>query len=315
MLRFLLRRFLVLLVMLLVVSMVAFVIPYLGGGDPVRDIIRARVADQAIDPAAVEGLRTQLGLDRPLIEQYVGWLVHVLRGDFGLSFASRMPVGSMVGSALLISAILAVGSLLLALLVALPLGTAAALRLGGLLDRLVTLLTQALVALPEYWLAPVGILIFALYLRVLPSAGWDSLASLVLPVGVLSLRPMAYLTRVTRASMIDVLEAPYITAARSRGLGMRQTLLRHGLRNGILPVVTLLALWFAGLLGGSVVVEVIFAIPGMGRLMYEAVLDKDVPLLQAGLVCIVGLAVLINTATDLLYLAINPVLRSSHVGR
>jgi peptide/nickel transport system permease protein len=315
MLRFLLRRFLILLLMLVVVSLVAFAIPYLGGGDPVRDIIRARVADYAIDPAAVEGLRVQLGLDRPLVEQYAGWLANVLRGDFGLSLASREPVGSMVGAGLLISAILAVASLLLALAVALPLGTAAALRPGGLLDRFVTLLTQALVALPEYWLAPAGILIFALYLRVLPSAGWDSPASLVLPVGVLSLRPMAYLTRVTRASMIDVLEAPYITAARSRGLGMGQTLLRHGLRNGILPVVTLLALWLAGLLGGSVVVEVIFAIPGMGRLMYEAVLDKDVPLLQTGLICIVGLAVLINTATDLLYLAINPVLRSGNAGR
>ena len=137
----------------------------------------------------------------------------------------------------------------------------------------------------------------------------------MLPVGILSLRPMAYLTRVTRASMIDVLDAPYITAARSRGLGMGRTLVRHGLRNGILPVVTLLALWLAGLLGGSVVVEVIFAIPGMGRLMYEAVLDKDVPLLQAGLICIVGLSVLINTATDVVYLAVNPVLRSGHVDR
>jgi peptide/nickel transport system permease protein len=315
MLRFLLRRSLILLLMLVVVSIVAFAIPYLGGGDPVRDIIRARVADYAIDPAEVEGLRVQLGLDRPLVAQYAAWLGNVLHGDFGLSFASRESVGSMVGAALLISAILAVASLLLALAAALPLGTAAALRPGGPLDRFVTLLTQALVALPEYWLAPVGILVFALQLRMLPSAGWDSAASMVLPVGILSLRPMAYLTRVTRASMIDVLEAPYITAARSRGLGMGRTLLRHGLRNGILPVVTLLSLWLAGLLGGSVVVEVIFAIPGMGRLMYEAVLDKDLPLLQAGLICIVGLAVMINTATDLLYLAINPVLRSGDVGR
>lgn len=315
MLRFLLRRTLILLAMLVAVSLLAFAIPYLEGGDPVRDIIRARVADQAIDPATLEGLRRQLGLDRPLLEQYAAWIGHLLRGDFGVSFASRTPVGSMVGSALLISAILAIGSLLVALAVALPLGTLAALRPSSAFDGFVTFFTQALVALPEYWLAPVGILVFALQLGVLPSAGWESPASLVLPVSVLSLRPMAYLTRVTRASMLDVLDAPYITAARSRGLSVGQTLLRHGLRNGILPVVTLLALWLAGLLGGSVVVEVIFAIPGMGRLMYEAVLDKDVPLLQAGLVCIVGLAVLINTVTDLLYLAINPVLRTGHVGR
>lgn len=313
--RFLLRRSAILLVMLAAVSMVAFAIPYLEGGDPARAIMQAHVADQAIDPLALEGLRAQLGLDRPIPIQYAAWLKGMLHGDFGLSFASRSPVGGLVGSALLISATLAVSALLVALTIALPLGTLAALRLGGLLDAAVTLLTQALVALPEYWLAPVGILVFALHLHVLPSAGWDSGWSLVLPVAILSLRPMAYLVRVTRASMTDVLDAPYITAARSRGLGTGRTLLRHGIRNGILPVVTLLALWLAGLLGGSVVVEVIFAIPGMGRLMYEAVLDKDVPLLQAGLICIVGLSVLINTATDILYLAVNPALRSGNVGR
>ncbi len=313
MVRFLLRRAVLLVAMLLAVSMVAFAIPYLDGSDPVRDLIRARTSDLNIDPAAVEGLRVQLGLDRPLPLQYAAWLGHMLHGDFGVSFESRTPVGASIGSALLISSILAVSALLVALLVALPMGTAAALRAGGALDGFVTLLTQALVALPEYWLAPVGILVFALQLGVLPSSGWDGLQSAVLPVAILSLRPMAYLTRVTRASMTDVLEAPYIAAARSRGLGMGQTLLRHGLRNGILPVITLLALWLAGLLGGSVVLEVIFAIPGMGRLMFEAVVDKDLPLLQAGLICIVGLAVLINTATDLLYLAINPVMRSGHV--
>jgi peptide/nickel transport system permease protein len=313
MLRFLLRRTLVLLVMLLIVSVVAFAIPYLQGGDPVRDIIRARVSDQNIDPAAVDGLRVQLGLDRPLTAQYASWLGHVLHGDFGLSFASRTPVSASIGSALLISAILAISALLTAMFVALPLGTAAALVAGGWFDASVTVLTQALVALPEYWLAPVGILVFALQLGLLPSAGWDSWRSMILPVVILSLRPMAYLTRVARASMVDVLDAPYIMAARSRGLGLGQTLFRHGLRNGILPVLTLLALWLAGLLGGSVVVEVIFAIPGMGRLMYDAVVDKDLPMLQAGLICIVALSVLINTAMDLLYLAINPALRSGHV--
>ncbi len=313
--RLVLRRVLATLIMLGATSVLAFAVPYLIGGDPVRSIIRARVADQAIDPAAIEGLRLQLGLDRPLVLQYFGWFGRAVRGDFGVSFTSRLPVGRTIAAALLISATLATSALLVALAVALPLGTAAALRPGGTLDRFVTLLTQALVALPEYWLAPVGILIFALYLRLLPSAGWDSLASLVLPVAVLSLRPMAYLTRVTRASMLDVLEAPYIMAARSRGLGMGATLLRHGLRNGIMPVITLLALWLAGLLGGSVVIEVIFAIPGMGRLLYEAVVDNDTPLLQAGLLATVGLAVLITTAADLLYLAINPALRSSHAGR
>jgi peptide/nickel transport system permease protein len=185
-------------------------------------------------------------------------------------------------------------------------------RPGGKLDGFTTLMIQAFVATPEYWLAPVSILVFALYLDLLPSAGWQNWTSLVLPAMALSLRPMAYFTQVTRASMVDVLGAPYITAARSRGLDMNQAVVRHGIRNGSLPVVTFFALWLAGLLGGSVVIEVIFAIPGMGRLLYEAVINKDVPVLQGGFVAIVALSILINTVADILYVLINPAMRGRH---
>jgi len=175
----------------------------------------------------------------------------------------------------------------------------------------VTFLTQSFVAVPEYWLAPLGILVFALYLGWLPSAGWQTLSNMVMPALVLALRPLAYFTRVTRAAMLDVLRAPYIIAARSRGLSMPRTVFAHGLRNAMPPVMTLFALWLAGLIGGSVVVEVIFAVPGMGRLVYNAVVNHDLPLLQAGVVCIVALAVLINTLADIAYLALNPALRTS----
>lgn len=205
-------------------------------------------------------------------------------------------------------------ALAIALAVALPLGTLAAMRPGGRVDGAATYLTQTCIAIPEYWMAPMGVLVFALWLGWLPSAGWHSATAMVLPAIVLALRPMAYFTRVMRAAMIDVLQAPYITAARSRGLSLRETVLRHGLRNGAVPVVTLFALWLAGLLGGSLVIEVIFAIPGMGRLIYEAVVNKDVPMLQGGLVAIVALAVLINTLADLLYALINPAVRHERVG-
>ena len=138
---------------------------------------------------------------------------------------------------------------------------------------------------------------------------------MILPAVTLSLRPLSYFTQVTRASMVDVLESPHLTAARSRGLSFAQAMLRHGLRNGLLPVVTLFSIWLAGLLGGSVVIEVIFAVPGMGRLLYQAVTDGDVPVIQAGIVCIVALTVLITTLTDLLYALINPAVRSSNVSR
>ena len=307
--RFALRRALVLVVTLLLVSFLAFLVPYLSGDDPARAIIRSRVSDLAIDPAAAEALRIELGLHRPLLIQYLDWLSRVFQGDLGFSFASRLPVADQIFSALLVSATIAISALALALFFALPLGTLAAMNQGGTLDGFLTFITQSFVAIPEYWLAPVCVLLFAVYLGWLPSAGWGGFDSLVMPALVLALRPLAYFAQVMRASMIDVLEADYIMAARSRGLGMVQTLVRHGLRNGILPVLTLFALWLAGLLGGSVVVEVIFALPGMGRLVYTAVINKDIPLLQGSLVCIVGLAIVINTVADLLYGVLNPTVR------
>ena len=313
--RFALRRALVLVVTLLLVSFLAFLVPYLSGDDPARAIIRSRVSDLAIDPAAAEALRIELGLHRPLLIQYLDWLSRVFQGDLGFSFSSRLPVVNQIGSALLVSATIAVSALALALFFALPLGTLAAMNPGGTLDGILTFITQSFVAIPEYWLAPVCILLFAVYLGWLPSAGWGGFESLIMPALVLALRPLAYFAQVMRASMIDVLEADYIMAARSRGLGMVQTLVRHGLRNGILPVLTLFALWLAGLLGGSVVVEVIFAIPGMGRLVYTAVINKDIPLLQGSLVCIVGLAIFINTAADLLYGVLNPTVRVTNAPR
>ena len=307
--RFVLRRLLVLMVTLFAVSAATFAIPYLAGDDPVRTILRSRVSDLAVDPAALSALRSELGLDRPVFEQYLSWLGRAVRGDFGLSFTSRIPVDQLLGSALGVSGTLALTAIVLAFVVALPLGTLAATKPGTRLDTGVTLLTQSFVAIPEYWLAPLLVLVFSVQLSLLPSAGWRDPTSLVMPVLTLALRPMAFFTQVTRASMTDVLAAPYIVAARSRGLNGTQVLLRHGLRNALPPVMTLFSLWFAGLLGGSVVVEVIFSIPGMGRLLYNAVINHDIPLIQGGILSIVALAVLLTTATDLLYALINPAVR------
>lgn len=309
MVRFVVRRLMVLLITLLAVSAATFAIPYASGGDPVRTILRSRVSDQALDPSAIAALRSELGLDRPILVQYLSWLGRAVRGDFGMSFTSRTPVDQLLGTAIGVSGTLAVIAIGLAFLAALPLGTLAALRPGKRVDNGVTLLTQSFVAVPEYWLAPILVLVFSRYLGWLPSAGWRDPTSIILPALTLALRPMAYFTQVTRAAMSDVLASPYMTAARSRGLSGGQALLRHGLRNALLPVMTLFSLWFAGLLGGSVVVEVIFAIPGMGRLVYSAVVNHDVPLIQGGILCTVALAVLITTVTDLLYALINPAVR------
>lgn len=309
MLTFLVRRAATLLVTLLVVSVLAFLIPYAGEGDSARKILRARTNDPALDPAQVEALTKELGLDRPLYVQYFDWLRDVATGDFGFSFTSRTPVQELVLPALSVSISLALAALLLALVIALPLGTWAATRPGSKVDNVVTFISQSAVSAPEYWVGPVLVLVFARYLGWLPSGGWDGLAYIILPATALALRPLGYFTQVTRAAMSDVLAAPYITAARSRGLSFPRTLVRHGARNSMLPVMTLFSFWFAGLLGGSVVIEVIFNIPGMGRLIYTSVLNNDVPVIQGGLMWILILAVVINTVTDLLYGVLNPAIR------
>lgn len=310
---FLVKRLGVLVATLLVVSFVAFLIPYLTPGDPARKILRARIGELDLDPAMLESLRHKYGLDRPLLVQYWDWLGNAVRGDFGLSYTSRTPVVEMIGQALTVTAMLAITALLIAILLAVPLGALAAVRHGKPTDTAITTVTQGFVAIPEYWLAPVLILVFALQLGALPSAGWTGPASMVLPCVTLALRPMSYFTQVTRASMVDVLSSPHMTAARARGLPFGVAMVRHGIRNALLPVITLFSVWLAGLLGGSVVVEVIFSIPGMGRLMYESVINNDVPAIQASIVCLVALAVLITTLTDIAYRFINPAVRTAHV--
>lgn len=313
MLKFLLLRSLTLPVTLLVLSVLAFLIPYVGEGDPVRKILRARVNDPALDAAQVEALSRELGLDRPIYDQYLDWLRQVLTGDFGYSFTSGTRVQELVVPALGVSVTLALSALLMALMVALPLGVWAATARGGKVDNAITFISQSAVSAPEYWVGPVLVLVFARYLGWLPSGGWGGVDFILLPAAALALRPLGYFTQVTRAAMSDVLSAPYITAARSRGLSLPQTLIRHGQRNSLPPVMTLFSFWFAGLLGGSVVIEVIFNIPGMGRLLYSAVLNNDVPVIQGGLLWIVALAVLINTVTDLLYTVLNPAIKvTSH---
>lgn len=304
--RFVLRRVALLLITLFVVSILAFIVPYLGEGDPARMILRARVSDQALDLATVEAVRRQFGLDQPAYIQYVRWLEAAVGGDFGRSFTNRQPVMDIIVRALGVSIVLALAALLLATVIAVPLGILAAQRPGSRRDSAILTLTQGLVALPEYWLGPLGMLVFALWLGLLPAAGWTSPASAVLPAAVLSLRPLAYLLGVTRASMITVLASPYITAARSRGLSQLATLRRHALKNAMVPVMTLFSIWLAGTLGGSVVVEVIFAIPGLGRVMYEAVVNADMPVIQAGVLATVSLAIIINTLTDISYAFLNP---------
>lgn len=306
MISFIARRTAALVVAVLLASIAVFMVPYVTPGDPVRKIIRTRVAGDVVDDSAVQALSNSLGLQDPLPVQYFRWLARFSTGDMGLSHISRTPVVEQVLPALAVTVSLVILALGAAVLISLPLGITAALREGRPADKIITTVTQSFIAMPEYWLAPLLVLVFALRLALLPSAGWTGPASMVLPVATLALRPISYFTSATRSGMIDALAADHVNAARSRGLSYPQAVLRHVVPNGLLPLTTLFAVWFAGLLGGSVIVEVIFAVPGMGRLLYDAVLNSDIPLAQGGVVVVVALAVLITTVADFVHQLLNP---------
>jgi peptide/nickel transport system permease protein len=258
------------------------------------------------DHHALSQLREELGLNKPVAVQYITWLGQLAKGDLGRSFVSRAPVAGIIYRGLKATVILTLLSIGIALIVALFLGIFSALRPGGKLDNLITAITQIGVAVPEFWLAPVLILVFAIWLKWLPSAGWGAFKYMVLPTIVLSIRPIAYFTSLTRISMIEVLQMDFINAARAKGLSESKVIWRHAIRNTLIPVITMVTLWFASLLGGSVIVEVIFAVPGIGRVLYDAVIAKDFPVLQTGVVIIVSFTVIINTLTDLAYTLMNP---------
>ena len=307
--RLVLRRLLLLPFIVAVVSFLIFLSPLVSGIDPATAVLQAQVLDRQPTPEAVERLKSELGLDRPLLVQYVAWLGRAAQGDLGRSYMARAPVSDRVLNGLKVSAILSVVTLAISLAIALPAGILAAMRPGTLLDTTVAFTSQLGVVVPSYVLAPALILLFGVHLGWLPSAGWRGPLHVILPCLTLATGPTAFFAQVVRASMLEVLSLDYIRTARAKGL--RETLLvrRHALRNALIPVVTLSSMWLAGLIGGALIVEVIFSVPGIGRVLFDAINASDLPLIQGSLMMIVAISVLLNTATDIAYVFLNPAIR------
>jgi ABC-type dipeptide/oligopeptide/nickel transport system permease component len=306
----LLRRLLPLPVVVLAASVLVFLLPRLAGIDTARSVLRSRVAEAEPDPEVAARITRELGLDRSWAEQFLRWLGRALTGDLGLSFATRSPIAPQLGAALGVSALLALLALLLAGLVGIPAGVGAARRPGGALDRVVTGVSVLGVAVPEFILAPLLVLVLAIAVPLLPATGWGGPLQAVLPVLTLAAFPTALAAQLTRAETLDALGRPHIPVARAKGLTERRVLWKHAARLALTGVTALSGLFFAGLIGGAVVVEVVFGIPGVGRLLYDAVLAQDLPMVQAGLLAIVVIAVLASVATELVALAMDPVARS-----
>jgi peptide/nickel transport system permease protein len=286
------------------VSLVVFALVHLSG-DPVLLMVSSDAP-----PDVVATTRHALGFDRPLREQFADYVTRAARGDLGVSLRSSLPVATLIRQRLPATVELTVAALLIAVVAAVPAGIVSAVKRGSALDRLAMVGAVAGQAVPIFWLALLLIAFFGVYLRWLPVFGRGSLAHLVLPAVSLSTVILGRLARLVRSSMLEVLGQDYVRTARAKGVGEVRVLAGHALKNAAIPIVTLLGLQFAQLLGGAVVTETIFAWPGIGRLVVEAIFNRDFPVVQ-GVVLVVSLIfVAVNLLVDLAYAALDPRIRT-----
>jgi peptide/nickel transport system permease protein len=313
MLRFLSQRLLVLIPVLLGVSMLSFLLLYLIPGDVV-DIL---MGQESGDPARLAEMRRLFGIDRSLPVRYAEWLGEALRGDLGRSFVTKRPVLSEIMTAFPVTLQLTAASLLVALAAGLPLGVLAAVRRGRASSVGISVLVLLVLSIPSFWLGILLILVTSLYLHWFPPQGlvllWvqpvEALKQLLLPSLALGLALGAMVMRMTRSCILEVLDQDYVRTARAKGIAEALVIGHHALRNALIPVVTLVGLQFGYLLGGAIVIEEIFSLPGMGRLVLRSIAQRDFPLVQGVLLLAGTGVVLLNLCVDMLYLALDPRMR------
>jgi peptide/nickel transport system permease protein len=291
---------------LLGVTLVAFVLLQISG-----DVTGFFLAPEASEEQRA-AFRRAHGLDQPVLVQYVYYVGGLLRGDFGRSFVHQRPAMDVVLDRFSATLELTAAALLIGVSLALPAGVLAAVKRDSVFDRLVTIITVLGQSIPTFWLGMLLILLFAVYLQVLPVSGRGTLAQLVLPSVALAMWPLTIITRLTRSGMLDVLSQDYIRTARAKGLRESAVTARHALRNALVPIVTVLGVNMGAMLGGAVLTETVFAWPGIGTLTMSAVLSRDYPVVLAGLVLVAGCFITINLAVDILYGFLDPRIRLSH---
>ncbi len=314
MLRYTLRRLVSLIIALAVASVVIFVAVEIVPGDPAAYMLGINAR-----PDTVAALQAELGLDLPVHERYLAWVGGLVQGDFGTSYTYRTPIADIIGERLWVSLPLALYALILSTLIAFPAGILAATRRGSVADMLVMGITQLGVAIPNFWFAMLMVLVFAINLRWFSAggfAGWEhgiapGLKSLTLPAIALALPQASILARVMRSALLDTLSEDFIRTARAKGLTRRQTLWRHALRNALIPVLTIIGLQFSFLLAGAIIIENVFFLPGLGRLVFQAISQRDLIVVESVVMLLVFAVIIVNFAVDLAYAAVDPRLRRS----
>jgi peptide/nickel transport system permease protein len=306
---FLIRRLLLTLPILFIVSVVCFSLINLIPGDPATVILGPEASEQA-----KEQMREQLGLNKPIVVQYVDWLGGVLHGDLGKSLVDGMPVSQLILQRLPVTLELALGTFLVSLTIAVVAGILSASKRGTWVDYVSTGFALGGISIPHFWLGMMFIIIFAVNLGWLPASGFvpffedpaANIAVMILPVLATGLRESAELMRMLRSSLLEELGADYVRTAFSKGLSRRVVVIRHAVRNALIPFVTASGLQIAALLGGLVVTEQVFQLPGVGRLIVESILERDYTVVQGAVLTVTVIVILINVLVDLLYAVIDP---------
>ena len=309
--RFILHRALSLAASLVVASMVVFAVIEVIPGDPAAYMLGLNAS-----PDTVAALRETLGLNQSLAMRYLSWVAGMLTGDFGTSYTYRVPVADLVMDRLAVSLPLAVGALVLSTALALPAGLIAAARRGRATDAAVIGATQLGIAVPNFWFAMLLVLLLAVRWRIFPAGGFpgwsDPMAAvraLVLPAVALALPQAAILARVLRSALIETMGQDYIRTARAKGLSRRQATTRHALRNALIPVLTIIGLQFSFLLAGAIIIENVFYLPGLGRLIFQAITQRDLVVVESLVMLLVFAVILVTFLVDLAYAAVDPRLR------
>jgi peptide/nickel transport system permease protein len=303
-LRYLVRRVLLTIPVLFGVATLVFSLIHLVPGDPAQSMLGESASAQD-----VADLRARLGLDRPLLEQYALFMGGLVRGDLGTSFRTSQPVATAILERVPATFELAIASMAVAIIVAVPLGVLAAVRRGTVVDHLAMTVALAGISIPNFWLGPMLAIVFAVGLGWLPVSGRGGWESLVLPAISLGAALAAILARMTRASLLEELRELYVRAARARGVAQLRAVVAHALRNSLIPLVTILGLQFGAVLTGAVITETIFAWPGVGRLLVQSIGFRDYPLIQGCILLIAVTYVSVNLLTDLIYGVLDPRIR------
>ncbi|MEX0350948.1 MAG: ABC transporter permease [Paracoccaceae bacterium] len=313
MLRYTLKRLLSLVLSLAVASMVIFAVIEIAPGDPAQFMLGVNA-----QPDTLAALRAELGLDTSKPERYLAWVGGMLQGDFGTSYTYRTPVAGMIADRLSVSLPLTLYALTLSILLAFPAGIYAASRRGQMGDAAMMGSTQLGVAIPNFWFAMMLVLVFAVNLRWFNAGGfpgwgkgvWSGLHALTLPAIALALPQASILARVMRSALLDVLGEDFMRTARAKGLSRKQALWRHGLRNALIPVLTIIGLQVSFLLAGAIIIEQVFYLPGLGRLIFQSINSRDLIVVESVVMLLVFVVITVNFLVDLAYALVDPRLRS-----